>query len=138
MSDIDKVLTDRGSRYGVFADHALITQTIKDAMSLGRNWMDLEVDMREALEMVAHKVGRILNGDPTYIDSWTDIIGYTRLVEKRLIDEQESVRGMLRDNVVPFPNGKLEKQVELDLDPECDCTLCRIHAALAAVPRRAA
>jgi hypothetical protein len=38
--------------------------------------------------MVAHKIGRIINGDPQYIDSWTDIIGYTRLVEKRLIDEQ--------------------------------------------------
>ena len=34
--------------------------------------------------MVAHKIGRILNGDPNYIDSWHDIIGYTRLVEQRL------------------------------------------------------
>jgi len=37
--------------------------------------------------MVAHKLGRIVNGDPNYVDSWTDIIGYTRLVEKRLIQD---------------------------------------------------
>ena len=33
-----------------------------------------------------HKIGRILNGDPDYQDSWTDIIGYTRLVEVDLIE----------------------------------------------------
>jgi hypothetical protein len=40
--------------------------------------------MREALEMLAHKTGRILNGDPAYADSWHDIAGYVRLVEQRL------------------------------------------------------
>jgi hypothetical protein len=95
MSNIDTTLAERGSRYGEFTDHADITQTIKAAMSFGQNWDSLDNDMREALEMVAHKIGRILNGDPNYIDSWTDIIGYTRLVEKRLIAEQASVKGML-------------------------------------------
>ena len=33
------------------------------------------------------KIGRILNGDSDYVDSYTDIIGYVRLVEKRLIDD---------------------------------------------------
>lgn len=28
------------------------------------NWAELTDDKREALEMVAHKVGHILNGDP--------------------------------------------------------------------------
>lgn len=84
---IDQTLAERGARYGEFDDHANITQGIKDAMKHGRNWPLLQDDMKEALEMVAHKIGRILNGDPGYIDSWTDIIGYTRLVEKRLINE---------------------------------------------------
>jgi hypothetical protein len=35
-----------------------------------------------------HKVARILNGDPDYADSWRDIIGYARLVEKRLTGAQ--------------------------------------------------
>ena len=96
MSNIDDTLKERGSRYGEFTGHAEITQGLKDAMVTGVSWHLLEDDMKEALEMVAHKIGRIVNGDPTYIDSWTDIIGYTRLVEKRLIAEQNSARALLR------------------------------------------
>lgn len=88
MTTIDDTLAERGSRYGEFPEHAAITQAIKAAFTLGENWDELDDDMREAMEMVAHKFGRILNGDPEYIDSWTDCIGYLRLVEKRLIDEQ--------------------------------------------------
>lgn len=84
MSEIDATLAERGSRYGDFFTHAQITQALKAAMVDSPNWDDLASDMREALEMVAHKIGRILNGDPNYLDSWHDIIGYVRLVEQRL------------------------------------------------------
>lgn len=89
MSNIDQTLAERGARYGDFPGHAAITQGMKDVMQGHAGWNALADDQKEALEMVAHKIGRILNGDPNYIDSWTDIIGYTRLVEKRLIDEQK-------------------------------------------------
>jgi hypothetical protein len=87
MSDIESVLTERGSRYGDFSDHARITQNLKRAMADSPRWGILQDDQREALEMLAHKIGRILNGDPDYVDSWTDIVGYARLVEKRLTGE---------------------------------------------------
>jgi hypothetical protein len=45
----------------------------------------MQDDQREALDMIAHKIGRILNGDPNYADSWHDLEGYARLVEQRLI-----------------------------------------------------
>lgn len=81
---VDATLVERGNRYGEFDSHARITQNIKAAMADSPNWATLDDDMREALEMVAHKVGRILNGDPQYADSWHDIAGYVRLVEQRL------------------------------------------------------
>ena len=84
MTTIDETLAERGNRYGEFAEHARITQNIKKAMQDRPNWKSLPDAMKEALEMVAHKVGRILNGDPAYIDSWHDIIGYTKLVEDLL------------------------------------------------------
>lgn len=90
MSSIDSTLTERGSRYGQFDGHARITQNIKAAMQDSPNWSRLAPDQKEALEMAAHKFGRILNGDPNYIDSWHDVIGYTRLVEQRLEQEQNS------------------------------------------------
>ena len=78
---IEDTLKERGQRYGEFPEHARITQNIKRAMSDSPNWTILSNDKREALEMVAHKIGRILNGDPEYADSWHDISGYAKLVE---------------------------------------------------------
>jgi len=85
---IDDTLAERGSRYGSFVEHARITQNIKRAMRDSPNWDSLPDDMKEALEMDAHKTGRILNGDPTYHDSWHDKIGYTKLVADTLLDKQ--------------------------------------------------
>lgn len=82
--DITDVLTERGNRYGKFADHANITQRLKEDMRVTDNWLKLDPDQKEALEMIAHKIGRILNGDPYYDDSWIDIAGYAKLVADRL------------------------------------------------------
>ena len=81
---IDQTLAERGSRYGDFPEHARITQNLKAAMIDSPNWGTLSDDMKEALEMIAHKIGRILNGDPRYHDSWHDIIGYAKLVADTL------------------------------------------------------
>ena len=84
MSQIDETLQQRGNRYGDFIGHATVTQQLKSAMYAHPNYALLTPDKREALEMIQHKIGRILNGDPNYQDSWTDIIGYARLIEKDL------------------------------------------------------
>jgi hypothetical protein len=44
----------------------------------------LAADQQEALDMICHKIGRIVNGDPNYADSWVDIAGYATLVADRL------------------------------------------------------
>jgi hypothetical protein len=84
MAEIDTTLAERGTRYGSFSEHARVAQNIKRAMTDSKNWNSLSDDKKEALEMVAHKIGRILNGDPEYADSWHDIIGYSKLVEDAL------------------------------------------------------
>lgn len=84
---VDKTLQERGERYGRFMTHAQVTQELKDCMRAHPGWESLESDQAEALEMIAHKIGRILNGDPNYDDSWRDIAGYAVLVEKRLNGE---------------------------------------------------
>lgn len=81
---VDATLQERGGKYGVFAEQARIVQNMKKAMANSPNWEKLPADMKEALEMTAHKISRILNGDFNYQDSWHDIIGYLRLVERRL------------------------------------------------------
>lgn len=84
MTDINATLQERGKRYGEFATHAQISQQLKWVMQSYENWFQLEKDQKEALEMIAHKIARILNGDPNYDDSWHDIAGYATLVADRL------------------------------------------------------
>lgn len=87
-NNIQDTLNERGNRYGAFTSHADITQKIKHVMSDTQNWDDLSNDKREALEMIAHKIGRILNGDPNYDDSWVDIAGYAQLVVNAIKDQK--------------------------------------------------
>jgi hypothetical protein len=84
MTDVTKTLNERGARYGKFKDHAYITQKLKGVMFSYRPRDQMTDDQVEALEMIAHKIGRILNGDPDYTDSWIDIAGYAMLVADRL------------------------------------------------------
>ena len=88
MSNVEKTLEERGSRYGEFAKHATISQELKDIVY---KYLDPEKNENihaEALDMIMHKVARILNGDPNYIDSWHDIAGYATLVVKHLTKEK--------------------------------------------------
>ena len=41
-------------------------------------------DQWEALEMIVHKIGRIVNGNPDKVDHWVDIAGYAKLIADRL------------------------------------------------------
>lgn len=83
--DTDAILEQRGKVYGKFIDQASITIALIDVLhGYGAGWTRLDVDMQEALYMIAIKIARILNGDPHYADNWQDIEGYAALVRKRL------------------------------------------------------
>lgn len=85
-TDVTQVLTERGNRYGTFTGHAEISQRLKGVIAtfLAKRGCDLDPDQSEALEMICHKIARIINGDPNYADSWVDIAGYAKLVADRL------------------------------------------------------
>ena len=83
------ILNERGNNYGSFASHAAITQQLKSVMVDTPKWRELNCSQKETLEMVVHKIGRILNGNPNYIDSWKDIVGYAQLV----VDELQTTEG---------------------------------------------
>ena len=85
-TDVTQVLTERGQRYGKFTGHAHVTVDLKRTIKLHLIARDktLSDDQQEALDMICHKIGRIVNGDPNYADSWVDIAGYAKLVADRL------------------------------------------------------
>jgi hypothetical protein len=80
----DELLAERGNTHGDFAEHAAVTYAIKDAISSLGNIDELSVMQREALDMIAHKIGRIVAGNPNHADHWDDIAGYACLVSQRL------------------------------------------------------
>ena len=85
-TNTDDILAERGSRYGTFVGHAEISQDLKCSMAqhLAKRSKTLDNDQWEALEMIAHKIARIINGNQNYHDSWADIAGYAKLVADRL------------------------------------------------------
>jgi len=83
-TNINEMLAGRQARYGSFQGHANISQYLKDTMRLLKTWDSLAVDQKEALDMISHKIARIMNGDPNYADNWIDIAGYATLVANRL------------------------------------------------------
>ena len=87
---IKEVLNQRQSTYGSFTKNAEVSQMLKYFMTQGTNYKQMPVPHREALEMIVHKIARIVNGDPNYIDNWVDIIGYSQLVieEIKSYDEE--------------------------------------------------
>lgn len=87
--NITTTLQERGNRYGSFFDHANIAQNTKNYWQDMPGWARMKNDQRQALEVIADKIARILNGDPNYVDNWHDIQGYAKLVEDRLNENQE-------------------------------------------------
>lgn len=85
--DIESLVTERGNRYGKFADGAKIMRSLKAVMHNTDGWSRLTDSQREALDMIQHKIGRILNGDPAYDDNWKDIAGYSKLIADELNGE---------------------------------------------------
>jgi hypothetical protein len=84
MSDLRQILTERGESHGSLMGHARICQRMKDQMREVEGWNRLSADQRESLDMVMHKIARILNGNPDVVDHWIDIAGYSQLVADRL------------------------------------------------------
>ena len=91
-TQVGATLAERGKRYGDFTDHARICQSLKQIMMRTPGWGGRVNDVqRQALEVIADKIARILNGDPNYADNWHDIQGYAKLAEDRLPVEEESI-----------------------------------------------
>jgi hypothetical protein len=82
--DIKHTLAEREQTHGCFQTQAQISQELNAVMKDVGQWGKLSYDQMEAMEMIAHKIARILNGNPNFHDHWHDIAGYATLVADRL------------------------------------------------------
>jgi hypothetical protein len=81
---VTQVLAERGKDYGDYAGKAQFIQGVKYLMRSSPSWQAMDADMRESMEMIAHKMGRTLYGNPAHKDNFLDIAGYAKLVADRL------------------------------------------------------
>lgn len=80
---IEKTLKERGTTHGDFTDNARVSQQLK-AIIFQNGEMSLSPVQCEALDMICHKLARIVCGNPNHKDHWHDIAGYAKLVEDRI------------------------------------------------------
>lgn len=94
--NIEAILDERKRTHGEYRDHARYTQMIKHIVRFAfderaqRNQSVLSEIACETLDMIAHKIGRILAGDPLEPDHWDDIAGYAKLVSDRIREDRLS------------------------------------------------
>lgn len=83
-SSVSTILATRPNTHGEFTDNAVVMQVLKDTIRAGTGYRNTSLVQREALDMIAHKIGRIVTGDPNFHDHWDDIIGYAKLARDRI------------------------------------------------------
>ena len=70
-------IPNRDEQHGGMEAVGCVSQSVKESMRLSRNWELLSPGEKEALDIVAHKIGRVLSGDnPHDPEHWRDIAGY--------------------------------------------------------------
>jgi len=73
------IINERAKTHGDYKTTAGWSQSLKDMFRSSGNWHNLNDGQREALEMIAVKLARLLNGNPQFPDHWDDISGYGKL-----------------------------------------------------------
>lgn len=83
---VDETLDARALDYGKFIEGAEVMQMLKRVVQNALSNRDkvLAHDQAESMDMIIHKIGRIVNGNPDVVDHWLDIAGYAKLVADRL------------------------------------------------------
>jgi len=68
---------NRDHQHGGMEAVGKLSQQMKGCMRYGGSWSRLTSGEREALDMICHKIARILSGaNPHDSEHWTDIAGY--------------------------------------------------------------
>lgn len=91
MSNVNDTLKEREKIHGDFSTNTVVMQYLKQRCRETAAWSTLPAYQKESIEMICHKLGRILCGNPNHLDHWHDIAGYATLVENILSRNKDIV-----------------------------------------------
>jgi hypothetical protein len=80
---LNEVLDERRKTHGHFDAQFLCAQFLKDYLEIDGFCSDHRI-MQEALDQIAHKLSRIVTGNPHHVDHWRDIAGYAMCIVRYL------------------------------------------------------
>lgn len=103
-----ETIENREPTYGNFAHRSRIAMGIKNAMMLADGWSRLTDAQKQALQTIADKVSRILNGDPNHLDSWHDIGGYALLIEEEIQQAERNRKQVAMFKPEELPGEKVD------------------------------
>lgn len=79
-----ELLDERNKTHGSFAVGSKISQGLKHVIRDTDGYSSMKDIQKEALDNIFGKIGRIIAGDPDFIDTWRDVAGYSELIVKEL------------------------------------------------------
>lgn len=85
MTNTEELLQSRGEDYGDFRNLSRVAQAIKNALRQGDTWQDMPFSQREAVDLIATKLARLVCGNPELVDTWDDIVGYATLGAQSIV-----------------------------------------------------
>lgn len=90
---IRDTIEQRGNKYGKYAFNAELTQELMGLVTNHAELMGNELSNThlESIHMIFHKISRMVNGDPWYVDNAHDIAGYATLLEEYINEANSSV-----------------------------------------------
>ena len=96
MKTVQNTLEERNATHGDFREGAKISQHLKKVVAT--YGVNLTPTHKESLDMIMHKIARLLNGDPMHVDTWHDIVGYATLAVEDI--EESKLDNLRQDNAV--------------------------------------
>jgi hypothetical protein len=75
----DVLLPNRAATHGCFTLNAEISQHFKEYARQCKGWADCSDVQRESIDQIFLKLSRILSGQPSFLDHWVDLEGYSKL-----------------------------------------------------------
>lgn len=89
-SETENLLDERHKTHGLWSDFAWVARGMKEIVVLyqRRSGKTLSNEHQESIDMILHKVARIVTGDANVKDHWDDTAGYAVLGSKAVKDDR--------------------------------------------------
>ena len=84
MAETANILDEREKTHGDYTAKCRVIRQLKNIVHSESGWDRLTDVQKESADMILHKLGRILTGNPHHKDHWSDIAGYAELAAREL------------------------------------------------------